>query len=170
VSEQAIIDALDAASHRHREWAALAGWLANPNVGVHLAVMLEPYLSFILSGQKTIESRFAKNAIAPYRRVAVGDLVLLKAGPVVGSFSASSVNCLALGQGDLAELRRDHALAICAEDDEFWQARADKRYATLIGISDVRKLPAVAVPKRDMRGWVVLRAPAASLGERPGLW
>jgi hypothetical protein len=32
-----------------------------------------------------------------------------------------------------------------AEDDEFWNARADKRYATLMGVDDVRALPAVAV-------------------------
>lgn len=165
MTEQQIMEELRAASRRHSEWAALASLLDDPRVGVHLAVMLEPFLSCILNGQKTIESRFSKNAIAPYSKVAVGDLVLLKAGPVVGAFIVSSVDFVALHGDHLARLRRDHAAAICAEDDEFWNVRANKRYATLTGVSEVRKLPPVTVPKRDMRGWVVLRVASMSSGD-----
>lgn len=158
MSDQRIMGELHAAAREHEEWAALATLLNDPAVGVHLAVMLEPFLSYILNGQKTIESRFSKNAIAPYGRVAVGDLVLLKAGPVVGSFRVALADFITLTDGELARLRREYSAAICADGDEFWDARADKRYATLTGVSDVRKLPPVTVSKRDMRGWVVLRA------------
>jgi hypothetical protein len=166
-----IMDELRAATRDHEEWAALAPVLDDRAVGVHLAVMLEPFLSYILNGQKTIESRFSKNAIAPYRQVAEGDLVFLKAGPVVGSFRVPSVTFVTLGEGDLFRLRREYSRAICAEDDAFWQARAGKRYATLVGIADVRKIPPVPVSKRDMRGWAVIRPSARrSPDERPGLW
>jgi hypothetical protein len=48
--------------------------------------MVEPYLGYILEGKKTIESRFSKPLIPPYRRVALGDVVLLKAGAIAASF------------------------------------------------------------------------------------
>ena len=59
-----------------------------PPVSLHLAVLVQPYLDFILDGQKTIESRFSIRPIPPYRRVESGDIVLLKAsgGPIVGAF------------------------------------------------------------------------------------
>src|SRR6478609_2984704 len=53
---------------------------------VHLAIFVEPYLSFLLDGTKTIESRFSMRRTVPYERVETGDIMLLKAasGPVVG--------------------------------------------------------------------------------------
>lgn len=158
MTERRIMEELYAATRKFKEWGPLASLLDNPSVGVHLAVMLDPFLSYILNGQKTIESRFSKHAIAPYMKVATGDLILLKSGPVVGSFRVSSVNYVALVSGDLERLRRNYGVAIQAEDDEFWEARVDKRYATFCGIDDVRTLRPVAVSKRDKRGWVVLRA------------
>jgi hypothetical protein len=160
MAEQDILRELKAAALVHQEWATLAPLLDEPAVSIHLAVMLEPFLTYILDGKKTIESRFAKNAIAPYQNISTGDLVLLKAGPVVGSFRASAAEFKVLYDGELQRLRADYGEAICARDDEFWESRAEKRYATLIGIRDVRRLPPVGVPKRDMRGWVVLRAAA----------
>ena len=35
-------------------------------VQVHLAVMVEPYLSRVLDGSKTMESRFSRKKIAPW--------------------------------------------------------------------------------------------------------
>src|ERR1700680_4829312 len=58
-------------------------------VGIHLAVLTEPYLQFILSGHKTVESRFSMKAIAPFRRVVPGDAILLKR--VAGRSSGSVV-------------------------------------------------------------------------------
>jgi hypothetical protein len=155
-----ILDEIRTAAKEYPEWVKLLPIFDDPSIGVHLAVMVRPYLSYILIGRKTIESRFSKNAIAPFRRIAVGDLVLLKAGPVVGSFRVSSTEFIVLNDRELARLRRDHSESICADGDEFWHARSDKKYATLIGIEDVRKLSAVTVSKRDMRGWVVLRTPS----------
>jgi hypothetical protein len=157
--EQAIMEELRAAAREHPVWMPLAVPLDNPDISVHLAVMLEPFLTYIIDGKKTIESRFSKNAIAPYERVAVGDLVFLKLGSVFSSFRVASVECVKLHDGELDRVRRDYAEAIGAQDDEFWNARADKRFATLMGIEDVRELrPAAMAAKRDMRGWVVLRA------------
>jgi hypothetical protein len=142
----------------------LPGWrtlrqAGEQNRAVHLAVLVEPYLTYILDGRKTIESRLSKHAIAPFRQVAPGDLVLLKlsGGPVIGCFTAGSVEFVNLNPTELTRLSADYSEAICVGDD-FWEARADKRYATLVGVRDVRKLRPARVTKADQRGWVVLRA------------
>jgi hypothetical protein len=157
VASQGILEALVGAARTSEDWAAVEPLLLDETVGVHLAVMLEPFLTHILKGRKTIESRFAKNAIAPYSSIKSGDIVFMKAGPVVGYFRASSTDFLTLFEGDIDVVRTKHAEAICATDDEFWQARADKRYATLIGVAEPCRLSNVPVPKKDMRGWVVVR-------------
>lgn len=65
-------------------------------VGIHIACMVEPFLKYILEGSKTVESRFSKPLIPPYRNISVGDFVLLKAGPIVASFRASTVEFIEL--------------------------------------------------------------------------
>jgi hypothetical protein len=131
--------------------------LAAPTISLHLAVLIEPYLTFVLDGRKTVESRFSVRAAPPFGCVEHGDIVLLKqsGGPVVGAFTASSAWDYELDPASWAELRREFAVALCAQDG-FWEQRAAAEYATLIRIADVRRLPPVLVPKRDRRGWVVV--------------
>jgi len=125
--------------------------------GVHLAVMREPYLSFLIGGSKTIESRFSVNRVDPFGRVHVGDLVLLKAGPVMGAFIVEQVDFKEIAPGQLDEVRDQFNDRILA-DSEFWDAKAGARFASLMKVRSVRSIPEFAVSKRDMRGWVVLRA------------
>lgn len=155
-----IIDQLSYAAATYDDWSALAPYFDSDNCsnGIHLAVMVEPFLSYILNGRKTIESRFSKNLIPPYQRISAGDLVFLKAGPVVAAFRASSVECVGLDAKERMRLRERYSEAICA-DDSFWEQRDDRNYATLIGIECVERLTPVQVPKRDRRGWLVLRTP-----------
>jgi hypothetical protein len=54
-----------------------------------------------------------------------------------------------------AELRARHSDALCVDDD-FWEAHAHARYATLMYLADVRAVPELHIDKRDRRGWVVL--------------
>src|SRR5260370_3779511 len=154
------MDQLSWAVTTHRDWGKFAPYFASGDCsyGIHIAVMVEPFLSYILDGTKTIESRFSKNLIPPYRRITPGDLVFLKAGPVVAAFYASTVECVDLTDDGRTRLRRDYSADICA-DHAFWRERDDRNYATLIGIDDVQKLTPVAVPKHERRGWLVLRSP-----------
>lgn len=157
MSELRILTQIAEAADTYEDWKRLelfAG--ASATAGIHVAIMVEPFLTYILNGKKTIESRFSKPLIAPYRRVAVGDIVLLKAGPVVASFRASSAQFVELDDRERVRLIRDYSDAICA-DRAFWDDRADKHYATLLGIGDVRQLTPLKVDKRDRRGWLILR-------------
>lgn len=125
-------------------------------VGVHLAVFVEPFLEAVLDGRKTIESRFALHRCAPYGQVQAGDVILLKrsGGPVVGVARAGKSDHYQLGPGDIESIRLDHAEELFAVDDEFWEQRAAKRYATLIGLEDTARISEMHVEKRDRRGWV----------------
>jgi ASC-1-like (ASCH) protein len=124
--------------------------------GVHLGVFVEPFLEAILDGRKTVESRFALHRCPPFDRVQAGDVILLKrsGGPVVGIAVAGEARYYELDAEKLDSIRERYASKLYAEDDAFWDARSDKRFATLIDIDEVAPIATLEVRKRDRRGWV----------------
>ena len=152
---------LRTAAERHSQWRDVMDPLfseGHEDAGIHIAVLVEPYLQFVLDGTKTVESRFSRNGCAPFERVSAGDVLLLKrqSGPIVGACSASDVWNYRLTPGALVDIRLRFGSAIRPQTG-FWEDRADAGFATLIRVTGVRELPAVDIPKRDRRGWVVLR-------------
>jgi hypothetical protein len=133
-------------------------------IGVHLAVFAEPFLSLVLDGRKTVESRFSRIRCAPFELVSEGDIILIKrvAGPICGVVLAKRVWFYALNRRTLADIRRKHSKTICA-DDEFWRQRRDASYATLIELAEPTSVSALSCNKRDRRGWVPLRSPQIPL-------
>jgi hypothetical protein len=132
-----------------------------PFVGaIHLAVLVEPYLNYILHGQKTIETRFSANRCAPFQRVEPGDVILLKrtGGPIIGICQARYAWFYNLEPNSWREIK-SHAREICADDPLFWESRKDASYATLIRIHNVESISPISVEKRDRRGWVVVQEP-----------
>lgn len=129
-----------------------------PTIHLHLAVLVEPYLGFVLSGAKTIESRFSTRRIPPYRKVKKDDVILLKrsSGPVVGICEVADAWFYHLDPGSWTQIRAEFTEALCAQDPEFWRTRANASFATLIRIKNVTRVPPIACRKRDRRGWVVL--------------
>ena len=138
---------------RARLNAAIGG---DMEVGVHLGVFVEPFLEAILDGRKTIESRFGVHRCTPFEKVQRGDIIMLKrsGGPVVGLALAGAASYYELTPDVLGDLRDRFAAQLYAEDDDFWAARADKRFASLIEIDDTVKIDTMSVDKRDRRGWV----------------
>lgn len=127
---------------------------------LHLAIFIEPYLSLILDGRKTIESRFARRRQAPYGCIAIDDVILLKrsGGPIVGICQASEVNFYERGSTSWESIRDRYADPLCATDPNFWTARETTLFASLIHIKRVCPVtPGVAYVKRDRRAWVVLQ-------------
>lgn len=134
---------------------------APPHFSIHLAILLEPYLRFILEGSKTIESRFTKNRVAPFRSVEPGDVILLKrasARGITGVCVVSQVWFYQLDPDSWHEIRDKFTDALRAEDPAFWEQRESALFATLMRVSEVQVLPPIEVPKRDRRGWVILRS------------
>jgi len=134
-------------------------------VGIHLAIFAEPFKSQVLSGEKTIESRFSRNRCAPYGEVGAGDIILIKevAGPICGIARARRIWCYDLANEPLHRIRDRFGNGIAA-DEAFWATRAEALYATLIELDSPARIAPVACDKRDRRGWVSLRSRQMSLG------
>lgn len=126
---------------------------------LHLAILREPYLSFIMEGKKTIETRFAKRACPPYQSVSNGDVVVLKraAGEIVGVCTVEQVWYYRLNPGSLDSIRERFGTAICPANGTFWEERKQASVATLMMVGNVAEVEEVEVKKRDRRGWVVFK-------------
>jgi hypothetical protein len=148
-----------------REYLARLDAAPPRQVGLHLGVFVEPFLQHILDGSKTVEARFSERRCAPFGRVERGDVLLLKraGGPVVGVCEVGHVWSYQVDPDSLGELRREFAAAMCAPDDGFWTEQHSACFATLLRLQRVRAIPPVAWPKRDRRGWVVLRRKTSQL-------
>ena len=142
-------------------WKARVQTLGRDGYGLHLAVLVEPYLQMILDGEKTVESRFAKVKCPPHGVIRKGDTVLLKrsGGPVVGVFRVGAVWSYEIDEDSWDEIQLKFGKAICPQGDGFWTERRRARFATLIKVHAVTSFDPVEWPKRDRRGWVVLSSP-----------
>ena len=142
-------------------WAGYFGEVNSCRLGgrsVHLAIFVEPFLTYVLEGQKTIESRFSVVRCAPYLRVEAGDILVLKrsGGPVQGVSLVEHVWTYNLDPESWVEVK-SFADALCASDPSFWSRREGAAYATLMRLNHVRPVPDLPFRKRDRRGWVVLK-------------
>lgn len=142
-------------------WGAYLDELLNRrsvSPSIHVAVMIEPYLKYILDGQKTVESRFSIHRRAPYQRVNEGDIIFLKksGGPIVGVCQADYTWFYQLDAASWDDIKTNFAKSLCANDQSFWDDRKRASYATLIRVINVREVEPISFVKRDRRGWVVV--------------
>ncbi len=129
----------------------------------HLAIFKGRGAEKILSGQKSIESRFAKGRIAPYKVVSRGDLVYIKAsgGDIIGQFRVKKVIFFdGLELLDFRDIRKQYGIGLNL-DQGYWKGKESCKYGTLIFIGDSSRFitSPVKIPKKDLRGWVVLDSP-----------
>lgn len=127
--------------------------------GIHLAVFVDPYLTFILQGKKTVESRFSIKRIPPYNQIFRDDIILLKfsGGPIIGICSAGDVWNYQLDPESWSTIKKEFTESLCAQDPAFWAQRKRAAFATLIKIKNSRKIEPVFISKHDRRGWVVVQ-------------
>src|SRR5438093_11087730 len=98
----------------------------------HLAIFISPYLELVLSGHKTIESRSSVRPVAPYGKVAVGDVVLVKkaAGRVVALFEVGEVWSFDGAPETVDGIRQRFEDGVCAQTGP-WVRIATTRVLTL---------------------------------------
>lgn len=126
----------------------------------HLAIFKGDSADFILSGKKTIESRFSTKKSVPYQAISAGDLVYMKPSgkEIIGEFRVKKVLFMdGLEKEDLIELKNRYGKQI-AMDEAWWEKKSNSKYATLIFIGNVSHFltAPLKIPKKDLRGWVVL--------------
>lgn len=124
---------------------------------MHLGIFTEPYLTYILNGTKTIESRFSKNKILPYNQISSDDIVLLKksGSDVVAYFTIKKVMFFDLNYISINEIKDRYNEKLCVEED-FWISKSNSNYATLIIINKVVKLKPFHIDKKGMQTWIKL--------------
>lgn len=130
--------------------------ILDPDCKIHLALMVEPYLSLILNGRKTIESRFSRNKIKPYNSISKGDIVVLKrsGGGLVAVFEAGDVWFKQIGSDkDLCEIKSEYGAGLCL-DDQFWERKRDANYVTLINISHLQILSPIEIKRANRQSWI----------------
>lgn len=136
----------------------------------HLAVFAKPYLARILSGHKTVESRFSKTRQPPFARVQEGNVLFLKevAGPVVAVALIASVDCFGpLREGEAESLMTIHQDSLQLDND-FKQRKQGSLYATLMRFHTTTAIKPLTIRKLDRRSWVVLAHTAQAQHE--SLW
>lgn len=126
----------------------------------HLAIFKGGAGELILSGKKTIESRFASVKNPPFGVIGSGDLVYIKPSgkDIIGQFRVKKVIFFdGLDVNDLNDLRKRYGKEL-AVGEEYWEKRKNSRFGTLIFIGDSSRFitSPVKIPKKDLRGWVVL--------------
>ena len=127
------------------------------NKKIQLGIFSEPYLSYMLEGSKTIESRFSRNKIAPYEQISKDDLVIVKksCGNVVAYFTIKEVLFFDLAQIEIGKIKAKYNKELCVSD-EFWNLKKNSNYAALIVIDKIVKLKPFHINKKGMQTWVNL--------------
>ena len=125
----------------------------------HLALMTEPCLTHLLNGEKTIESRFSRNKIAPYGKVSVGDVIIIKrsCGPILGVFEASAVEYIEFSaDSEVLAVKEKYNSKILAPED-FWSRKLSSRYATLIDVGNLYTFEPIPISWINRQSWITMR-------------
>lgn len=131
----------------------------------HLAIFSREGVAQILSGKKTIETRFSQKRIPPYGLVSVGDIVYIKPSgeDVIGQFKVVKVIYFeGLTEDDWLGIRRNFgkklSLGSPELNEDYFNKRAKARYGTIIFLDEVEQFitSPIRIKKSDLRGWVVL--------------
>lgn len=128
----------------------------------HLVILKKAYLDRILDGSKTVECRLSCVRLPPYGSVRRGDTLWLKQSGhwIRGTARVRSVRYFhPLDRAMLALLKERYSRAIGA-DRSFFRWKKQRRFATVIRLSQVRDIAPIAYPKSDRRAWVVLPGPS----------
>lgn len=126
----------------------------------HLAIFTKGVGEKILSGEKTIESRFSRKKNPPFGVISSGDLVYIKPSgeDIIGQFRVQKVFFFdGLTQNDLNDLQKRYDNQL-ATDKNYWESKKNAKFGTLIFIGNSSRFitSPVKFPKKDLRGWVVL--------------
>jgi ASC-1-like (ASCH) protein len=137
---------------------------------IHLAILQEPYLTMLIDGRKTCESRFSLKRIAPYNQIEIGDLVYFKrsSGPIIAKAIVKSrlfkhLEGLIIHKNrridtwnpnDTAEsLFKQYNHEICATP-EYMESKQTAKFATLIWFEKIEQIKPFEWKQAGQQGWI----------------
>ena len=127
----------------------------------HLAILKKKYLDLILTGQKKIECRLTKIACPPFEQVAPNDHIQLKqsSGPIRAQATVKKVHYFRnLIPAAVDQLRRNYNNLILG-DDQFWTAKKNSRYCSLIWLKNVKIITPARIKRKGLQAWIVQNQP-----------
>ena len=115
----------------------------------HIAILRQPFFNMILSGEKTIESRWSLSRIAPFERVKAGDVIWLKetSKDITARAIVKKVKFYNLTKEKADEIKKKYGKEIGTDKFEDWERYRNKKYLTLIWLKDVQKIEPITAPK-----------------------
>ena len=124
----------------------------------HLAILKQPFLNMILSGEKTIETRWAMHKIAPYNKLRVGDEILLKetCKEVIATAKVKDFKYFELTPKIADEIKQKYGKEIGVYKFENWENYRNKKYCTLIWLDNIEKVKPFKVKRSNGAGWIVI--------------
>ncbi|OGD88326.1 hypothetical protein A3J17_03800 [Candidatus Curtissbacteria bacterium RIFCSPLOWO2_02_FULL_40_11] len=125
----------------------------------HLAIINPEAVEDIFSGKKKIEGRFSQIKIAPFGKVASGDIVLMKlpGEKIAGQFIVDRVVSFDHpNKEEIEEIKKKYGVKL-ALPKTFWLEHEKINFVTLMFIKSVNKfIIEPKIKKKDLRPWVVL--------------
>lgn len=128
----------------------------------HLAILKGKWLSKILSGKKTIESRWYKSKKAPFGMIKKGEVVYLKGCGKPVTAKATVQNALFFGSLDeekTKKILRDYGENIGAKEEDC-KLFAGKSFCTLIFLENVKMVKPFFIDKKgygNMAAWITTK-------------
>lgn len=121
--------------------------------------MKQPFFDMVKNKEKTIESRWSMNRIAPYKKVNIGDEILLKltSQPATLTAKVKDVKYYELSPEIVEDIRIKYGKEIGTDKFENWEATLKKKYCTLIWLENVKTIKPLEVPKSNGAGWIILK-------------
>ena len=126
----------------------------------HIVILKQKYFDMILSGEKTIESRFSLNKSAPYGKVSIGDELLLKVtgGCVTATAKVKAVEYYEdLYPERINKIRVKYGKQIGSTKMSDWMDTMTKNFCTLIWIEDVKEIEPINVKRSCGAGWIIIK-------------
>ena len=157
-----VLNNIESSTKKNSFWGKFFSSIDNYNeldFSIHLAIFVQPYLDYIIEGKKTIESRFSKNKIAPYKKIRPGDMLLLKksGSSIFGICYVENAWFYQLNQDSWSEIKETYGKLICVQDPNFWDQKKKAEFGTLIRITNAIEIKPINWIKHDRRGWVILQ-------------
>lgn len=121
----------------------------------HLVILKQPYFNMILSGEKTIESRWSVHKIAPYNKVKIGDILYLKETGKNVYYKAicSDVKFFEITHEVINMIKEKYGDGIKMRD---YSDCYNKKYCSLIWISNIEKIEEMKVKRSNGAGWIIM--------------
>lgn len=122
----------------------------------HLAVVRQPFYDLILSGEKTIESRWSLNRCAPYQKVEAGDMIFFKlpGKSITATAQVEKVKFFELSPQLADKIKNEYGSQIAIDKFQNWEECRKKKFLTLIWLRDVKTISPCSFNKKGRAGWV----------------